>query len=422
MPFFYIFDKFIGSNLMSKQLMFILAVLLLLIEGTFAQNKEIRKIDGSTILSHEIDKVVEHLMDTANVTGLGLTIFNNNKIVYQKAFGISNAATGDTLREDSIFYGASLSKAVFSIVVMQFIEEGLLSLDTPLQNYLDKPLPDYKKFATSQRGFHHLKGDKRYETITARMCLAHTTGFPNWRFLTSEGFDANGRLYFQSDPGARYSYSGEGIFVLQFVLEQITGKGLEEIAQERIFKPLGMNRTSYIYVLEEELKSQYAFGHNKNQEVIPFDQADEAGAAGSMGTTLADYSKFLAAVLNQQLLQKASYDEIFEKQVTIKSKQQFGTKAFVETNENEDIALGYGVGWGLLETPYGRGAFKEGHSEGYEHYSIIFPEIKSGILIMTNSANGESIFKELLQKAIGDNFTPWQWQNYIPYDSNPDER
>jgi D-alanyl-D-alanine-carboxypeptidase/D-alanyl-D-alanine-endopeptidase len=374
-----------------------------------------KRIDGSYVSSREIDKVAKYLMDTAKVTGLALAVFNNNKIVYQKSFDISNAITKDTLTVNTIFYGASLSKAVFSVLVMQLVEEGRINLDTPLQNYLKKSLPDYG-FTKSWRGYHHLKSDKRYEAITARMCLTHTTAFPNWRFITSNGYDPKGKLYFQFDPGTRYSYSGEGFSLLQFVLEKLTGNGLEEMAQERIFKPLGMSKTSYIYVWQPEQESKYAYGHDTKQHIIPKDEADEAGAAGSLGTTLADYSRFLAAVLNQQLLKKDSYNEMFRQHIAIRNKQQFGPNAWVETNDNEAIGLGYGLGWGVLESPYGMGVFKEGHSDRYQHYSIIFPETGAGVLIMTNSDSGESIFKELLEKTIGDTFTPWKWENYIPYD------
>ena len=401
---------------MLKQLLLALSVILLCSEPSPAQGRKIHKIDGSHISSPEVDKLVRRLMGAAKVTGLALTVFNKDKIIYQKAFGFSNAVTRDTLGVNTIFYGASLSKAVFSIVAMQLAEEGTINLDTPLQRYLQKPLPDYK-FPKSWQGYTDLKGDRRYEAITARMCLTHTTGFPNWRFLTSSGYDPKGKLHFRFEPAARYSYSGEGVHLLQFVLEKLTGKGLEEMAQERIFKPLGMSKTSYIYVWQPGQEQQYAYGHDKKQNVLPKDEADDAGAAGSLGTTLADYSKFLAAVLKQQLLQKGSFNEMFKQQVAIRSKQQFGPNAMVETTDNNDIGLGYGLGWGVLNTPFGVGAFKEGHSEGYQHYSIIFPGTHKGILVMTNSDNGESILKELLERTIGDTFTPWQWEDYIPYDS-----
>lgn len=381
-----------------------------------SNESKIERIDGSKIERGKLTEKIQSLMQSAHVTGLAISIFNDNEAVYQKAFGYENEDTKDTLSNNTIFYGASLSKVVFAHLIMQLVEKGKIDLDTPLQNYLDKPLPEYK-FKRNWRGYGDLKEDKRYEKITARMCLSHTTGFPNWRFLTKSGFNINGKLYFLFEPGTRYSYSGEGFSLLQFVVEEITGKGLEEKAQEQIFQPLDMDRTSYIYVLQERYENQYAYGHDKDQNVIAFDQADEAGAAGSLGTTLANYSKFMENVLKQQLLRKALFDEMLSQQIKVKSKQQFGPNALVETNENKDINLGYGLGWGLLESPYGLGAFKEGHAEGFQHYSIIFPKKNIGVLIMTNSDNGESIFKELLEITIADIYTPWQWENYIPYDS-----
>ena len=109
---------------------------------------------------------------------------------------------------------------------------------------------------------------------------------------------------------------------------------------------------------------------------------------------------------------------MFNPQIRLRSKIQMQPRAWLDTTnaDNDGIRLGYGLGWGILQTPYGFGAFKEGHGDGFQHYSIIFPGKQSGILIMTNSDNGESIFKELLEFAIGDKFTPWRWEQYIPYD------
>ncbi len=87
-----------------------------------------------------------------------------------------------------------------------------------------------------------------------------------------------------------------------------------------------------------------------------------------------------------------------------------------DSTANDDINLSYGLGWGLFNTPYGIGAFKEGHGDGFQHHSIIFPGTGKGILIMSNSDNANSIFKYLLEKTIGDIYTPWFWENYIPYD------
>ena len=85
------------------------------------------------------------------------------------------------------------------------------------------------------------------------------------------------------------------------------------------------------------------------------------------------------------------------------------------------MKLSYGLGWGLLETPHGRAFFKEGHDEGWENYMIAFDDSKTAIILMTNSANGESIFKSLLAELIGDVYTPWRWEGYVPYDAKPAE-
>jgi CubicO group peptidase (beta-lactamase class C family) len=106
---------------------------------------------------------------------------------------------------------------------------------------------------------------------------------------------------------------------------------------------------------------------------------------------------------------------MFSRQIRIKSIQQFGPLRFHDSTLNDAIELGYGLGWGLLQSPYGTGAFKEGHGDGFQHYSIIFPQQGKGIIIMSNSDNAESIFKELLETAIGDTFTPYYWENYVPY-------
>lgn len=401
-------------NISAKMMAVMLTGMMCFASCSDRNNKNIIRLDGTKISKGSLTKEINLLMENAHVTGLAISIFNDNDVVYQKAFGYENGNTKDTLSTNSIFYGASLSKAVFSHIVMQLVEEGKIDLDTPLQNYIEKPLPEYK-FNRNWRGYGDLKGDKRYKNITARMCLSHTTGFPNWRFLTKSGFNIDGKLYFLFDPGTRYSYSGEGFSLLQFVVEKITGKGLEETAQELLFQPLGMDETSYIYVLHEGFENWYAYGHDKDENVVPFDEADEAGAAGSMGTTLVNYSKFIEAVLKQKILSKEQFDEMFTQQIKIDSKQQFGPNAWVKTDENKGINLGYGLGWGLLESSYGFGTFKEGGSEGFQHYSIIFPEKEIGIVILSNSDNAKGILKELLEISIGDIYTPWKWENYIPY-------
>ena len=156
---------------------------------------------------------------------------------------------------------------------------------------------------------------------------------------------------------------------------------MEQLAREKVFDPLKMNISSYVW--QKRFEDLYCNGHTVDQKVIPKDAEYEAAAAGSMETTLEDYSKFVEHILKLTSDNSNITNNLFKPNIRIRSKLQFGPLALEETNENDNIELAYGSGWGLLKSPYGFGAFKEGHSKGFQHYSIIFPEKQIGIIILS---------------------------------------
>ena len=348
-------------------------------------------------------------MKAANVQGLAISVFNNNQPVYKKAFGYKSFATKEPIQTGTNFYGASLSKAVFALLIMKLVEEKVLDLDKPLQDYLPKPIFEYIPATRWHDNYADLKNDTLYKKITARMCLDHTAGFPNWRWD-----EPDQKLRVKFNPGLKYSYSGEGLVYLQVVLEKITGKSLEALMQQKIFIPLGMNMSSYTW--QPRFDKDYCIGHSSTGTLYEKDKDNEARSASTLETTLDDYTLFISGVLNNSIIKSSSRNNMLAPQIKIRSVQQFGPFRNRDSTLNDGIKLSYGLGWVLLQSPYGTGAFKEGHGDGFQHYVIIFLQQGTGIIIMSNSDNGESIFKELLATAIGDTFTPWQWENYIPYD------
>ncbi|ASV30384.1 hypothetical protein CJ263_09250 [Maribacter cobaltidurans] len=375
----------------------------------------ISRIDSTEITVNELEAKVNSLVVQAKVTGLAMSILNDNQIIYRNAFGYANYDRKTPLLINHSFYGASLSKAVFGYLVSVLSNENVIDLDKPLQEYVDFPLYELKS-GDKWRGFQDLKNDKRLEKITARMCLSHTTGFQNWRWIPRPNDPENDRIlkiYFE--PGTQYYYSGEGMMLLQYVIEHITGKELEALASEKVFKPLQMKNTSYLW--QERFEDKFCNGHTAEQGVLKKDKRDEAGAAGSMETNLIDYSLFVQHVMKLYKANSGIAQNLFKPNFRIRTKAQFGPLSLQESNENDNIQLNYGLGWGLLQTPYGFGTFKEGHGEGFQHFTIIFPEIGTGIVMLSNSDNAESIFKEILEISIGDTYTPWKWENYIPYQS-----
>ena len=98
----------------------------------------IARLDGTTIDTTALTERIEALTRAANVHGLTVTIFNDAKMVYSRAFGVADLPAGKPLRTDTEIYGASLSKAVFSVLVMKLVEQGVLDLDKPLQEYVQR--------------------------------------------------------------------------------------------------------------------------------------------------------------------------------------------------------------------------------------------------------------------------------------------
>jgi CubicO group peptidase (beta-lactamase class C family) len=370
-----------------------------------AQPGQIQKPDGKKISIKAIDSIARKLMDTAGVNGLELGIINNNNISYVKSYGFKNRSKRTLNDTSTCFYAASLSKALFADIVMQLVDEGKIDLDKPLYLYLPRPLPEYENYKD-------LAGDDRWKLITARNCLDHTTGFPNWRYFNPHD---NKKLEIFFTPGTRYAYSGEGIYLLQLVVEVITGRHLEDIAQEKVFKPFGMKWTSYLWQPAFEL--DYANGHDMNGDTLAKNRRKKENAAGSMETTVADYTRFMAAVMQGKRLSAKSKKEMLSPQIAIVSKRQFPSLDTATSAENKKIGLSYGLGWGLFTSRYGKAFFKEGHDDGWVNYVIGFPDKKIALVILCNDANGESIFKELVEK-IMDITIPWYWEGYTPYRAN----
>lgn len=369
-----------------------------------ANETKIKRLDGSTISAAELERTVTRLMSAARVTGIGIAIINDSKIVYVNGFGFRNKEGRQPLTADTVMYGASFTKAVFAFLVMQLVEEGALDLDKPVHRYLEKPLPEYEKYKD-------LAGDERYKLVTARMLLSHTSGFPNWRWINPDE-----KLDIKFAPGSKYSYSGEGINLLQFVIEEALKKNVGDMMRERIFKPFGMTRTSMTW--ETSFEDNHAIGYDENEKPLGHRKRTAARAAGSMDTTISDYARFIEAVMQGKNLRPRSINEMLKPQIGIFSVQQFPTPSNETTDENRRIELSYGLGWGLFRTPFGKAYFKEGHDDGWENHSICFPDKKTAVVLMSNSSNGDSIFKELLEILIKDKYTPWKWEGYTPYNVN----
>jgi CubicO group peptidase (beta-lactamase class C family) len=174
-----------------------------------------------------IDGEVNKIMAQTNAKGMAVAVIDHGKVVHMNAYGVRDAK-GDPLTKDTVMYGASLTKTVFAYNVMQLVDQAKLDLDKPIKDDLDKPLPSYGPdpvFPDKYGPYKDLADDPRWEKITPRMCLDHSTGFSNFWFI-----EPDQKLHIHFEPGTHFSYSGEGFILLQFVVEhgrKAQGLGLD---------------------------------------------------------------------------------------------------------------------------------------------------------------------------------------------------
>lgn len=347
-----------------------------------------------------IDATVRHLMASEQVPGLGVALIRDGRVTFVKAYGARNIEQQLPLTADTVMYGASLTKATFAYLVMQLVDEGKVDLDTPIGAYLPKPLPEYRRYAD-------LADDPRWQRLTMRILLSHTTGFANFRWLETDR-----KLRLHRMPGERYGYSGEGLLLAQFVLE--TGLGLDVGAemQHRIFDRFGMRRSAMTW--REDFAANVAEGYTQSLVLEPHRRWNRVGAAGSLDTTLHDWAQFLAAVVRGDGLSAQAKAEMFRRQIEIDSERQFPTLLPGKTERWKSIGLGYGLGWGVFETPRGPAFFKEGHDEGTANYALCIERARECILLMSNSTRAEGIFASLVNELLDGAKLPAQWEGFKP--------
>jgi CubicO group peptidase (beta-lactamase class C family) len=341
-----------------------------------------------------LKKNVPELMKEANIPGASVALIRDGKLVWSDGIGVKNAQTKEAVTNETIFEAASLTKPVVAYAVLKLVDAGKLDLDVPLNKYLP--------------GNYDAGDDARINQVTARHVLSHRSGFPNWRQ------PRNAKLlpiYFA--PGERFSYSGEGFVYLAKVVEHITKMKLKDFLKKTVFEPLEMNNSSLEW--QENYKTIKGFNHDVIGEPSgQNEQFKDVNAAGSLHTTASDYAKFVVAVLDGEGLKKKTGNEMLSPQVRVDEACRNCTTRAV-TKLSTEVA--WGLGWGLQTTDEGTSFWHWGDNGDNKSFIVAFDKQKSGIVFLTNSANGLSIINEVLADGLGGKYPALTWIGYESYKS-----
>ncbi|MFC5407772.1 serine hydrolase [Larkinella bovis] len=345
-------------------------------------------------LPARIDRFVQQVMDSANVPGLSLALIRNGNIAYSQGYGLVRSDSSQKVTAATVFDAASLSKPVFAYAVLQWVDEGQFDLDKPLYQYL--PYPD-------------IESDERYKAITARMVLSHRTGFPNWR--------GSQKLSIKNPPGQQFGYSGEGFVYLQKVIEALTGKPLNEWMNERVFRPLHMTRSGYVW--RPDFDSDFAYPHTQLGRPRPKQKPRTANTAYSLQITADDYAKFILAILRSQGLKPATRSQLLTPQTPLPTR-------FGRADTTRSKALFWGLGFGLEKTPSGDYFWHWGDNGTFRCFVAARPatsasKTDAALVYFTNSFNGLAITDTMLANLLGGQHPAVAFLNYDSYTS-PENR
>jgi CubicO group peptidase (beta-lactamase class C family) len=356
-----------------------------------------------------IDAEVGKIMTRTRAEGMAIAVIDHGKVGYVQSYGIRNAK-GDPLATDTVMYGASLTKTVFAYTVMQLVDQGKLNLDIPIEADLDMPLPSYGPDPVSPDKYgpyKDLADDPRWEKITPRMCLAHSTGFSNFWFI-----EPDQKLHIHFEPGTHFSYSGEGFILLQFVVEhgrKAQGLGLDvgDLTKAN-FDRLGMTRTSLMWHNGQD--PNVADGWNDHGQPQPHDKRSKVRAAGSMNTTISDLSKFTATLVRGDGLSPGSRAEITRPVLHIATASLFPLflPDLAPAEQRKDLYSGLGVT--VFDGPQGHGFYKGGHDGQTANTMVCVEASQRCVLILSNDVRSEAGFAQLVRFILGDTGAPYDWE------------
>jgi len=332
---------------------------------TFAANSQLKK---------QIDSYLIKEMKANQIPGLSYAVVLNGKIIDSGAYGLANVELNAPVNSHSLFNIGSIGKTFTATAIMLLQKDGKLSINDPINKYLDS-LPEtwnkitikhllthtsgIKDYAHDFPGYTYIEKDRKQEITEARFIRMATTVPLNF------------------EPGDRWAYSNSNFVLLGFIIHKLSGKPVGDFMKERIFQPAGMMETRYTSVTNIIAHRSTGYLLDDNNKLINGEYVSNFfSAMGDMGilTTATDLAKWCIAQDHATVLDKQTL-------------QQMWTPAKMNNGAEATGILGfnYGMGWGLSDH---RGFSEIGHGgsfiNGYTAELLRIPEKNIAVVVLTN--------------------------------------
>jgi CubicO group peptidase (beta-lactamase class C family) len=358
---------------------------------------------------NEFVAALPHLMELANLPGLGVGVVENGGMAWQHYAGVANVSTKVPITPESLFPAASMGKQPFAYGVLLLTQQGKLDPDKPLREYLADGAPT----------------GKWSEKITTRHVLSHSSGLPNWRWSKDELTPA-------FEPGTKFRYSGEGYYYLQRCVEHITGIGAEQWMQDQVLRPLGMKSSTYLWNAGAE--ARIVAGHEGDEPSYNTEFAKQLWrlieASGKpLGTW--HHEEIVAAMLKDKppgtrlvpneispnvafslLTTVGDYCAFLASMVSLRNRDLTAAMRAAMSSPISHInsALSWGLGFGIEhEGSQPRYLWQWGDNGGWKNFFLAQMETQTAVAAFTNGENGMHINERIMHAATGEDQVAFLW-------------
>jgi CubicO group peptidase (beta-lactamase class C family) len=342
-------------------------------------------------LRSRLDAAIPPLMRVGDIPGLSVAVVRDGRLYYSGAFGVRDAATRTAVDRNTVFDAASLTKPVLAYVVLRLADRGVIDLDAPIAALVPDP---------------GLRPDPRIARITPRMLLTHSSGVPN----------CCGALSLAFDPGTNWTYSGEGFSWLGRLVEQRTGRPLQDVVREEVFQPFAMTHSTMVW--NDSLEADGASAHTEWGRPIaarrpPVDRLGIANGCCSLRTTADDYARFVAAMMAGTGLKPATAKAMWTAQV--ETRHSVGLDAAPATVRDR---IAWGLGWGLARGDSGVMFWHWGDAGNAKAFVIGDPRRHEAIVYFANARTGLSIASHVVSIVFPGTSYPLLWLGYGSIDDS----
>lgn len=348
------------------------AILIALVFGinSFGQSSSIKE------LKKDIDVLFESYAHYNRFVG-SVLISENNTIIYQKSFGYADIESKKKNTQNSIFNIASLTKSLTAVGIMKLVEDGKLTLETPISIYFPDFMPNNSKDITIQ---HLLNNSSGMEANIGRTDESGNGLMPEVTPITLdellEKFKAS-KLKFE--PGTGYEYNNFGYLLLAQIIEKVSGQRYADFMEQAVFKPANMKNSAVAAFIpnNQKAKPYLGLGMNEFQNFnSPFHPSWLQGAADVNSTTV-DLFKFMQALENATLLKVTSKNMLYT------AAQAMGVNDMLS-----------GLGWVIDQKEGEKWIYNTGLLPGYASVMGSMPAKNIKIIILSNATSVNPVLEE----------------------------